>query len=44
MMVWIADEVRLTDDDVHVGIGATQSEVLGPLAAAHRGRGLRACR
>ena len=29
MMAWSADEVHLTDDDVHVGIGATAREVLG---------------
>lgn len=29
MMAWTADEVHLTDDDVHVGIGATAREVLG---------------
>jgi hypothetical protein len=28
MMVWSADEVHLTDDDVHVGIGATAGEFL----------------
>lgn len=29
MMALSVDEVHLTDDDVHVGIGATAREVLG---------------
>lgn len=39
MMVWSADEVHLTDDDVRVGIGATAREVsVGAVGGLPRSR------